>query len=217
MARRRGPAAGRRPSKRWKATKRRLASGHAKVAAVRVDGLNKLTTRLATTYGTIAVEDLAVRGMTASGAGQGRHGKAGLNRAVLDTAPAELRRQLAYKTHWYGSTLVVANRWYPSSKTCSACQAAKAKLSLAERTFRCAHCGLVIDRDLNAALNLASLAEATGTASGAGTSRETTPANAQGEEKSMATARCSSTNCEDGTNPTGLDKTATAAEQSTAA
>jgi putative transposase len=217
LARRRGPAPGRRPSRRWKATKGRLARGHAKVAAARADGLHKLTTGLATTYGTIVVEDLAVRAMTASGSGKGRRGKAGLNRAVLDAAPAELRRQLAYKTRWYGSTLVVADRWYPSSRTCSACKTAKAKLPLAERTFRCAHCGLIIDRDLNAALNLASLVEATGTASGAGTGRGTTPANAQGEEKSMAMARCSSTNCEDGTSPTRLEKTATAAEQSTAA
>ena len=217
LARRRGPAPGRRPSKRWKTSRERLARCHHKITNARSDALHKLTTGLATTYGTIVVEDLAVRGMTASGTGRGRRGKAGLNRAILDASPAELRRQLAYKTTWYGSTLAVANRWYPSSKTCSACQTAKTKLSLSERTFRCGHCGLVIDRDLNAALNLASLVEATGTASGAGTSRGITPANAQGEEKSMATARCSSANCEDGTSPTRLDKTATAAEQSTAA
>ncbi|MGH9002623.1 MAG: IS607 family element RNA-guided endonuclease TnpB [Acidimicrobiia bacterium] len=216
LARRRGPANGR-PSKRWQATKRRQARAHAKVADARADGLHQLTTRLATTYGTVVVENLNVQGMTASGTGRGRRGKAGLNRAVLDVAPGELRRQLAYKTRWYGSTLVVADRWYPSSKTCSACQTAKAKLSLAERTFHCQHCGLVIDRDLNAATNLASLVEAIGTASGAGTGQGTALANAQGEEKFMGSPRCSSTNCEDGTSPTGPEKTATSAEQSTAA
>ena len=137
---------------------------------------------------------------------------------MLDVAPGELRHQLDYKTAWYGSALVVADRWYPSSKTCSRCKTAKAKLSVAERVFCCDHCGMVIDRDLNAAINLASLVETinTGTASGAGTSRDAIPANAQGEEKSMATARCSSVNCEDSSSP-ALGQTATAAEQSTAA
>lgn len=217
LARRRRPAHGRPPSKRWKATQRRLARAHAKVTDARADGLHKLTNQLATTYGTVVVEALNVKGLTRSGTGRGRRRKAAFNRAVLDVAPAELRRQLAYKTRWYGSNLIVADRWYPSSKTCSACHTAKTKLSLAERTFRCGHCGLVIDRDYNAALNLASLVVVFGTASGAETGQGTTLANAQGEEKFMASARCSSTNCEDGTRPTGRGKTATVAEQSTAA
>jgi putative transposase len=70
---------------------------------------------------------------------------------------SELRRQLVYKTTWYGSKLVVADPFYPSSKTCSACGWVRAKLSLAERTFHCEVCGLVLDRDLNAARNLAKL------------------------------------------------------------
>ncbi|MGH9001974.1 MAG: IS607 family element RNA-guided endonuclease TnpB [Acidimicrobiia bacterium] len=218
LSRRRGPAKGHRPSKRWNATNKRLARAHAKVADARADGLHKLTTRLATSYGTIVVENLNVKAMTASARGSGHwRGKAGLNRSLVDASPAELRRQLAYKTTWHGSTLVVADRWYPSSKTCSACKTAKAKLPLAERTFRCEHCGLVIDRDLNAATNLASLVEVIGTASGAGTGQGTVLANAQGEEKFMGSPRCSSTNCEDGTSPTGPRRTVTAAEQSTAA
>ncbi|MGH9060593.1 MAG: RNA-guided endonuclease InsQ/TnpB family protein, partial [Acidimicrobiales bacterium] len=160
-SRRSGPAKGRPPSKRWQRSAAKLGRTHAKVANTRSDGLHKLTTRLASTYGTIVVEDLNVAGMTASAKGSGHwRGKAGLNRAVLDASPAELRRQLAYKTTWYGSALVVAERWYPSSKTCSACKTVKAKLSLAERTYTCEHCGLVIDRDQNAAANLASLVEA---------------------------------------------------------
>ena len=171
-SRRRGPAKGRAPSKRWQRSKSELGRAHAKVAAARSDGLHKLTTRLAKTYAMVVVEDLNVAGMTASAKGTGHwRAKAGLNRAILDASPAELRRQLAYKTKWYGSTLLVADRWYPSSKTCSRCKAVRAELSLSERTYRCEHCGLVIDRDLNAAANLAGLVEAygtTGTASGAG-------------------------------------------------
>src|SRR5208282_1412690 len=125
-------------------------------------------------------------------------GKAGLNRALLDASPAEIRRQLTYKCTWYGSKLVVADRWYPSSKTCSGCGFVTTKLALSERTFFCEHCGLVIDRDVNAAANLAGLVKAsTGTASGAGTSRGKVPANAQEEEKFMPPGRCSSLNCKD--------------------
>ena len=82
-----------------------------------------------------------------------------LARSLADAGLAELRRQLAYKTAWYGSRLVVADRFYPSSKTCSACGWVKAKLTLAERTLRCEACGLQVDRDLNAARNLAKLAQ----------------------------------------------------------
>ena len=94
----------------------------------------------------------------------------------------------------------------------------KTKLALSERSFCCEHCGMVLDRDHNAALNLASLAEANSTnrtASGAGTGRGTAPANAQGEAKYMATARCASANCEGSAGRPG--RTATAAERSTAA
>ena len=90
------------------------------------------------------------------GAGQG--GRA-LNRALADAGLGELRRQLGYKTTWYGSGASVADRWYPSSKTCSACGAVKAKLALADWTYQCEHCGAVLDRDLNAAINLARLSE----------------------------------------------------------
>jgi putative transposase len=82
-----------------------------------------------------------------------------LARALSDTGMAELRHQLTYKTIRHGSRLVVADRFYPSSKTCSACGWVKAKLTLAERTFTCEACGLRLDRDLNAARNLAKLAQ----------------------------------------------------------
>ena len=124
-----------------------------------------LTTDLATSYGTVVVEDLNVSGMTAKpkprpdGQGgfshNGRRQKAGLNKSVLDAAPYEFSRQLTYKLTWRCGTLAVADRFFPSSKTCSSCGSVKAKLSLATRLYRCDDCGLEIDRDLNAALNLA--------------------------------------------------------------
>jgi putative transposase len=137
-------------SKRRRITRRRLARVHARAANMRRDALHKLTTTLATEHGTVVIEDLNVAGLV-----RNRH----LARALADTGLAELRRQLIYKTGWYGSRLVVADRFYPSSKTCSACGWVKAKLTLAERTFACEACGLRIDRDLNAARNLAKLAE----------------------------------------------------------
>jgi putative transposase len=137
-------------SRRRNQTRRRLARVHARVANLRHDAVHKLTTTLATQHGTIVVEQLNLAGMV-------RNRR--LARALSDASLAELRRQLAYKTSWYGSRLVVADRFYPSSKTCSACGRAKAKLTLAERTFTCEACGLRIDRDLNAARNLAKLAQ----------------------------------------------------------
>ncbi len=156
--------------------------------------------------------------MTASAKGaRQRRGKAGLNRAVLDAAPGELRRQVAYKTAWYGSALVVADRWCLFQEL-SRHKTVKAKLSLSERTYRCEHCGLVADRDLKAAANLDSLVESVtsiGTATGAGTGRRKLPVNAKGEERFMGSPRCSSTKGEEGTS-SELDKTVTATSQQVA-
>jgi putative transposase len=96
----------------------------------------------------IVVEDLHVAGLV-----RNRH----LTRSIADASWGEFHRQLAYKCGWYGSRLVVADRWYPSSKTCSACGLVKSDLPLSQRVFRCDGCGIVLDRDLNAAGNLASL------------------------------------------------------------
>src|SRR6266511_2978063 len=136
------------PSSGWRQTRRRLARAHARVVCIRRDSLHKLTSELAVSHGMIVVEHLNVAGMA-----RNRH----LARAVSDAAFAELRRQLTYKCQWYGSVLVTADRWYPSSKTCSACGAAKAKLPLSARVFTCDACGICLDRDLNAACNLAAL------------------------------------------------------------
>jgi len=74
--------------------------------------------------------------------------------AILDGGFSEFRRQLEYKCQWYGSTLTIVDRFYPSSKTCSGCGNVKKELKLSEREYVCENCGLVIDRDLNAAINL---------------------------------------------------------------
>jgi putative transposase len=81
-----------------------------------------------------------------------------LARSIMDGGFFEFRRQLGYKTRLYGSRLVVANRWYPSSKTCSCCGVVKETLALSQREFKCDDCGFEAPRDVNAALNLARLA-----------------------------------------------------------
>ena len=126
----------------------RLARIHARVTNIRADALHKATSMLATRYETIVCEDLNIAGMIRSRR---------LARAVSDQGFGTARRMLAYKTVWNGGTLIVADRWHPSSKTCSGCGHVKAKLALSERTYRC-DCGLVLDRDLNAARNLLALA-----------------------------------------------------------
>ncbi len=216
QSRRHGPGRHRnRPPERWCRTVARVARAHGKVAQARADGLCKLTTALANNHGTVVAEDLNVAGMTASARGSGHwRGKAVLNRAILDVAPAGLRRHLGYNCGWYGSALVTADRWYASSKTCSGCGWRKPSLPRSERTFRCdnAECGLVIDRDLNAALNLAALVSTvSGTASGAGTGQGSL-ACAQGEERFTGLPRCSPVNCEDGAGPRP-GKTATVPSQ----
>lgn len=132
-------------SKRRTKARAKVARLHAHVANQRSDAMHKATTWLASTYSDISIEDLNTAGMV-----KNRH----LAKAVSDAAFGEFRRQLEYKTARTGATLHVVDRWYPSSKTCSKCGAVKAKLSLAERTYRCDGCGLVMDRDLNAAVNI---------------------------------------------------------------
>ena len=123
----------------------RVARLHARVTDARMDAINKATTLIARTYTTVCIEDLNVAGMV-----KNHH----LARSLSDASLGEFRRQLEYKTARTGTVLRVVDRWYPSSKTCSNCGSVKAKLSLAERVYRCEHCGLVIDRDLNAAINI---------------------------------------------------------------
>jgi putative transposase len=139
----------RRGSANARKAKRRLGRLHAGIANVRREATHKLTTRLAKTFRTIAIEDLNVRGMVRNRP---------LVRAVSDGGFHEFRRQITDKARLYGARVVVADRWYPSSKTGSCCGVVKQTLALAERTFRCTDCGFEASRDLNAALNLARLA-----------------------------------------------------------
>ena len=127
-------------------------TAHARVAAVRADALHPFTAQLARAHGVVVVEDLATKNLMAN-----RH----LAAAIGDQGWADLARQLAYKTARHGGQLIVADRWFASSKTCSACGAVRPKLTLAERTYRCDACGLICDRDVNAAANLAAWGEHT--------------------------------------------------------
>ena len=123
----------------------RVARLHARVAGVRSDAINKATTMIARNYSTVCVEDLNVAGMVKNHS---------LARSVSDAALGEFRRQLEHKTARTGAVLCVVDRWFPSSKTCSNCGVVKAKLPLSERVFNCDACGLSMDRDLNAAINI---------------------------------------------------------------
>ncbi len=154
------------PSKGWERTQADIRKAHARVANLRLDRMHKLTTQLAQTHTVLGVETLAVKNMMASGGGR----KRGLNRAMANASFGRLFRQIDYKAAWYGAHVVKVGRWHPSSKTCSGCGAVKAKLALSERTYVCTDCGLVIDRDHNAAVNLARYAlAATDPSAGFGT------------------------------------------------
>ena len=148
MSRRQGPDRRTRqqPSNRWHRAAAAQRKAQGRVADQRRDALHKATTGLTGRFGTLVAEDLHVRGMLANRR---------LARHVADASFAEFRRQIEYKTAWRGGRMIVADRWFASSKTCSGCDTAKAKLALSERTYVCTACGLVLDRDVNAAVNLA--------------------------------------------------------------
>lgn len=144
-------------SANWKKAQLKIARLHQNIANIRKDTLHKLTTHLAKNHGVIGIEDLNVSGMMANRK---------LAKAIADMGFYEFRRQMEYKTKLYGSQLVVVDRFYPSSKTCSNCGTKKESLSLSERTFKCEHCGFECDRDLNASINLALAASHAVTACG---------------------------------------------------
>jgi putative transposase len=123
----------------------KLAKAHARVTNIRQDTLHKLTSYLSKNHAVVGIENLNVSGMLANRR---------LAKAVADMGFSEFRRQLEYKCELYGSRLVVIDRWFASSKTCSNCGQIKESLSLAERTYCCSFCNFIIDRDLNAAINI---------------------------------------------------------------
>ena len=131
-------------SRRREKQRLRVARAHARVRQERQAALHALTTRLIREFDVICIEDLNVKGL-----GRGLHA-----RAIHDVAFSEVRRQLAYKSDWYSKILVQVDRWYPSSKTCSACRHTLDELRLDERQWKCPKCGTLHDRDVNAARNL---------------------------------------------------------------
>jgi len=135
-------------SSNHKKTKLKLSKIHFRVSNIRKDWIHKLTSRLCHENQVVAIESLNVAGMV-----KNRR----LARSVSDMGFGEFGRQMSYKSPIYGSQLVVADRWFPSSKKCSRCGHIKDKLTLSDRVYRCELCGLVIDRDYNSALNLRTL------------------------------------------------------------
>jgi len=131
--------------KNRKKTCKKLAKQHARVANIRKDASHNLTTDLCKNHALVGIEDLHVAGMLANHK---------LAQAVSDSNFGEIRRQLEYKASWHGVHLVVIDRWFPSSKMCSACRWIDEDQDLSDRIFMCHECGLVIDRDLNAAINI---------------------------------------------------------------
>ena len=122
----------------------RLARLHRRIKNLRQDFLHKLTTWLAKTKPVLVVEDLNVKGLS----------RGWLSRSVADVGWGAFRRMLAYKAGWYGATIIAPPGSFPSTRLCSRCGHLHGKVPLSERVFRCEACGLEMDRDLNAALNL---------------------------------------------------------------
>lgn len=125
--------------------KAKLARWHTRISNIRQDALHQLTTDLTRRFHTIGIEDLNVRGMMAN-----RH----LARSIADMGFYEVRRQLEYKAAMRGGQIVVADRWFASSKTCSCCSHKQDRMALSVRRWTCPACGAEHDRDLNAAINL---------------------------------------------------------------
>jgi putative transposase len=123
----------------------KTARVYARITDRRTDFLHKLSTRLVRENQTLCIEDLSVRNMVRNHA---------LARAISDASWSEFRRQLEYKADWYGRTVIAVDRFYPSSKTCSACGHLAATMPLSVREWACASCGTLHDRDVNAAVNI---------------------------------------------------------------
>lgn len=134
-----------RSSNRYKA-QMRVARKHYEISCIRNTAINQATTFILKKYDKIVIEGLDVGSM---------YKHKGIAKQLADVSFAEIKRQLKYKSEWMGKTLILADQYFPSSKTCSSCGAIKDKLKLSERTYNCSSCGLKIDRDLNAAKNLA--------------------------------------------------------------
>jgi putative transposase len=180
-------------SRRYAETQRKITLLQRRVADIRGHHIHVLTTRLAKTHGEIVVEGLDAAGMLAQ---KGLTGARARRRGLSDSALGETRRQLAYKTGWYGSRLVIADRWYPSSRTCCACGHVQ-DIGWHER-WACTGCGTRHQRDDNAAVNLAryespvtgdSVLGPVGAAVKRRADRKTRPARAGGDETRKGPSR----------------------------
>jgi putative transposase len=166
--------------------KAKIAKLHAKVRFIRQNTLHQLTTSLTRRFHTLGIENLNIKGMV-------KNRK--LSRAISDMGFFEFRRQLEYKAQMRGGIVVVADRWFPSSKTCSVCGDVKTTLPLSVREWTCPHCQTHHDRDINAAINLANYAVSSTVsvcgAEGSGSSRKarTKPVAVKQEINTKATYR----------------------------
>ncbi|GAA2293156.1 hypothetical protein GCM10010431_09170 [Streptomyces kunmingensis] len=143
-----------RGSRNREKVRQKIARLYALIGDVRRDMLDQLTTRLVRENQVLVVEDLSIVTLTAAAKGKGRRRKARLNESITDASWGELLRQLRYKCEWYGRTLVVVDRFFPSTRRCSDCHTKGPKLDVAVRAWVCTECGAVHDRDANAAVNL---------------------------------------------------------------
>ena len=139
-------------SSNWEKVQEKIAKLHYRISCIRDDFIHKLTTYLAQNHSKIVIENLNISGLI-------KNGK--LSKAIADSGFYEFRRQLTYKTELYGSKLIVADRFFPSSKLCPKCGQKKDKLPLSVRVYQCDNhdCDWVADRDYSASLNLLGLAE----------------------------------------------------------
>ena len=123
----------------------KVAKIHNKIRNKRKDFINKLSTKIINNHDIICIEDLNIKGML-------KNHK--LSKSISDVSWSEFVRQLEYKANWYGRNIVKVPTFYPSSKTCSSCGNIKETLKLSERIYHCKYCGLEIDRDYNASINI---------------------------------------------------------------
>lgn len=132
-------------SNRWWKQKQKIATFHQTIANCRSDLIHKMTTQIASTYRNVGMEDLNLKGM-------GRNRRLALS--VADASMGEIGRQLAYKKKWFGGILQKVGRFYASSKTCNDCGHVNRDLKISDRTWTCAGCGVVNQRDWNASKNI---------------------------------------------------------------
>src|SRR5690606_38223857 len=133
-------------SNNYQKQKMKVARIYYRISNIRENAIHQATSEIVRKYDKIVIEDLNVSVML-----KNKH----LAQSIGDASFGEVKRQLTYKALWSGKEVVLADRWFASSKTCSCCGTKKDTLKLSDRVFNCGKCGLEIDRDLNAAINLA--------------------------------------------------------------